>query len=102
MSWKAYSTTGPLAGLAQQQADRRLVPLGPQDAVYGREIEVELAGILRLELARLELDNEVAVQAHMVEEQVEVESLGADRKRNLAAEEGGAAARAQATSRAYA
>jgi hypothetical protein len=51
-----------------------------------------LAGILRLELACLELDDEIAVQPNVVEEQIEVESVVPNHEWHLAADEGEATA----------
>ena len=66
---------GSLVTLAEQEADGGLVPFRAHRAVDRRQVEVELAGILRLELTDLELEDEVAVEADMVEEQVKVEGL---------------------------
>jgi hypothetical protein len=63
--------------LAQDQPDRRVVLLALDEIVDGGEIEPELADILRLERADLQLDDDVAAQAQLVEQQVEVMPMSA-------------------------
>lgn len=73
--------------LTEQETNRRLVPFGTKLAIYRRQVEVELAGILGLELANLEFHHEEAVEPHVIEEQVQVERLVGHGKGNLAADE---------------
>ena len=46
--------------LAQKQADSGRVLLCLQDIVHCRQVEVQLAGIFRLEVARLQFDDHIA------------------------------------------
>ena len=59
------------------------------------QVEVELAGILRLELPGLQLNHKITVQTHVIEEQVHIEGLISNRERHLTADEGEAAAKLQ-------
>lgn len=52
-----------------------------------RQVEVHLAGVLRLELVDLEVDDDEAAQAEVVEEQVEIEILATDFEVVLTADE---------------
>ena len=63
-----------LAG-AEQHADRRALVRLADVAVEGLQVELQLAEVLGLELADLELDGDQAVQAAVEEEQVEGEVL---------------------------
>jgi hypothetical protein len=63
--------------------------------IHGREIEVEFARPFRLELSRLQLDHEIAVQPKMIKKEVNVEGLASDLERYLAADEGKPAAKLQ-------
>ena len=54
-----------VVGMAHQVVDRR-------------EVEVHLARVLGLELGRLEVDDDVAAQLQVIEEEVDVEVLVAD------------------------
>src|ERR1041384_6371205 len=74
--------------LAQEQPDRRTILRRLPLRVDGGEIEAELAGVLGLELAGLELDHDVRVELQVIEEQVDVEVLAAYLEVNLAADEG--------------
>ena len=73
-----------IAGLAEENADGLAFDLLIADLlVYRRHVKAELTDILRLELARLDLNDEVAMDAHVVEEQVESKRISADIKRAL-------------------
>jgi hypothetical protein len=77
----------PVLGLAEQEADRRAVAVGAELGVDRAQVEVELAGMLGPEVAGLELDDDVAAEVGVVEQQVEVEVLTADLEMDLAADE---------------
>ena len=68
MSLKEYLTIAPL-WLSQSKRPMVGSLLRPDLAVHGGQVEVELASVLRLELADLELHDDIAVQTDMVEEQ---------------------------------
>ena len=74
-------------GLAQEQADRRLVVSVPQQVVDGRHVHAELAQVTGVELAHLEFDDDEAAQRQVVEEQVGIEVLVADFQVNLLPDE---------------
>jgi len=73
--------------LTEQQPERRRIRWGPEKIIGGGEIEVQFAGILGFERANLEFNNEVGVQAKVIEEQIDVEGLAIQLKWNLAADE---------------
>jgi len=73
--------------LAQDQADRRLVGRVLQAVVDHVAVEVQLARILGLELAFLQVDDDERPQPQVVEQQVEVEVLVAHIQAVLAADE---------------
>ena len=58
------------AALAHQQPDGRIIPLRAQDAVHDGQIEVQLAGILRLEGPNFQIDDEIKMKPHMIREQM--------------------------------
>lgn len=67
-----------VAALAQDQADGRRVVRVLQLVVDHVAVEVQLAGVLRLELAALQLDHHVAAQLDVEEQQVDEVLLLAD------------------------
>src|SRR5450432_2570785 len=73
--------------LAEHEADARLVPIAPELGIRGGQVEVHLAGVLRLELAGVELDNDEAAEPQVEEEEVDVEVLASDLEVHLAAHE---------------
>ena len=77
---------------AEQKTDGRGIWPGTKESVDGCEIEVELARPLGFEVPCLQLNHKIAVQAYVVEEQVEVKGLATDFKRHLAAHKRKAAA----------
>jgi len=84
-SRSAYSTTA-LVRPSQSRRPR----VGPSCGVRIRssrsgKIEVEFACIFRLEAFCFQLDNKVAMQPEMVEKQIDVKGLVADRDWHLAA-----------------
>lgn len=58
-------------GFADQDADGWGVGIGADLAVDGGHVEVELAGVLRLELVDFQFDHDVAVQSQVVEQQID-------------------------------
>ena len=66
--------------------------LAPEHVVDEGDVEVELAGVFRLELARLELDNHIAGLLDVEEKQIHVEVIAVDVEVDLAADEGEAGA----------
>jgi hypothetical protein len=81
--------------LTKEKSDRRIISLGAENTVDSGEVEVQLARVLRLEWAGFQLYDEVAVQPDVIEEQIKVEVLIADRQRHLATDEGKAPAQFQ-------
>src|SRR3954464_3865877 len=79
-------------GLAEDEADGGLVVGAAEEVVDGGEIEAHLAGVLGLEVRHLELDDDVAAQVEVVEEEVEEEVPAAHGQRILGADEGEAGA----------
>ena len=78
--------------LAEQQTDGWCVGYSAKEVIHRRQIKIELTCPFRLKLACLELDDKVAVEPDMIEEQVDIESLVADLERYLAANKGEAPA----------
>ena len=60
---------------AQDQADAWIVVRLAVVIIQCREIEIHLAGVLRLERPRLQVDGDKAAQLAVVEEQVDVKNL---------------------------
>jgi len=58
------------------------------EVVDCRQIEVHLAGVLRLEGSHLQVDDNKAAQSYVVEEQIKLEVFAADFERLLAANKG--------------
>ena len=58
-----------------------------QQVVDRREIEIHLAGELGLERNGLQIDDHVAAQLEVIEEQVDAKFFASDRQRILAADE---------------
>jgi hypothetical protein len=90
-----HPLVGPCAYLAEDQADRGAVVGVPHPVVDRREVEVRLADELGLELLVLQLDDDEAAQAEVVEEQVDVEIPPADLHVDLLTDEGEADAQLQ-------
>jgi hypothetical protein len=84
-----------VVGLAEQEADRRVVVLVAQQLVDRAQVEVQLARVLGLELDGLELQHHEAAQAQVIEEQVDVEVPPADLEMNLTPDEREASAQLQ-------
>ena len=84
-----------ILGLAENQADARLVVGVPKQVVNGGEIEVHLAGVFRFERPSLQIDDAEAAQLEVVEEQIELEVFAPDFERILATDEGEAGAQFQ-------
>ena len=79
------------AALAKQEPDGGAIDWRPHNFVYSRDIEVQFAGMFRLELNRLKFDHEVAVQAEMVKKQVDIKAPATHLQRHLTADESEAA-----------
>src|ERR1035437_4301932 len=73
---------------AQDEANTRLVVGMAKHVIDGGEVEVHLAGILRLKCAHPQVDNDEASELQVVEEQVKPEILSSNIKRHLAPDEG--------------
>lgn len=73
--------------LAQDQADAGFVIGVAQQIIYGGKLEVHLAGVLRLERAPFEVEDHVAAELEVIEEQVDPVFLAGDFQRDLAAYE---------------
>ena len=67
----------------------------PHNFVYSRDIEVQFAGMFRLKLNRLKFDHELAVQAEMIEKQVDIKAPATYLQRYLTADESEAATQLQ-------
>ena len=63
-----------------------------EEVIDGGEVKVHLAEMFRCETARLELDDDMAAETGVVEEQIEEEVLVADLEVDLASDEGEAGA----------
>src|SRR5690606_2162288 len=70
----------------------RPVAVPAKEPVHGREIELELAHVLRPKGLGLEFDHNVAVKLRVVEEQINAELIASYLEAVLAAHEGEAAA----------
>ena len=60
-----------------------------------REGKAQLAGMFWLESPHFQLENEISVQAHVIEEEIDVKGLPVHGHRHLTADEGEAAAQLQ-------
>lgn len=81
--------SGQLAAAgAEEDPYRRAVALASDRVVDDVYVEVELAGVLRLEAPGLQLHHHVPVQVHVVEEEVDEELLPVDLQAVLGADEG--------------
>jgi hypothetical protein len=69
---------GTVVRLTEKQTYGRGIRSIAEQIVDGRQIEVELARPLGLELSCLQLDDKVAVQPEMMEEEIDVEGLTPD------------------------
>ena len=58
--------------LAQNQADAGRILFAFQQIVHNRQIKVHLARVLGFELFALQVDHDVAMQFHMIKQQVEI------------------------------
>jgi hypothetical protein len=83
------------AALAKQEPDGGAIDWRPHNFVYSRDIEVQFAGMFRLTLNRLKFDHEVAVQAEMIEKQVDIKAPATHLQRHLTADESEAATQLQ-------
>src|SRR5437763_614994 len=77
-----------MLGLAEDEADGGLIVGVAEKIVDGGEVEAHLAGVLGLEVRHLELDDDVAAQVEVVEEEGEEEVPAVHRQRVLGADEG--------------
>ena len=73
---------------AQDQADAGVIARLAVAVIQRREIEIHLAGMLRLERSRLQVAGDQAAQLAVIEEQVDVKILPADLEMMLAGDEG--------------
>lgn len=51
----------------QQQSDRRIVLFFFQNAIYCRQVEVQLTGIFRFEISGFQFDDYIAPQVQIIE-----------------------------------
>ena len=84
--WKLHRD--PIALLAENQADGRLVVRMPELLIDDVEVEVHLASKLGLEGFDLQIDHDVGTEDGVVEEKVEIVVLAADFHVVLASHEG--------------
>ena len=75
-------------GLAQEQPDGRVVVGGLELRVHGGQVEIQLAGVLGREGSGLQFHHHVALEAHVIEEQVDEELVAVHFDALLAADEG--------------
>ena len=75
-------------GATEQQADGWLIVVGLDLSVHGAEVEVQLAGVLRLERMGLEFDHDVALQPGVVEEEVDEKLVPGDLQPELTTDKG--------------
>jgi hypothetical protein len=73
---------------AEQEADGGLIVGVAQEIVHGGAVEIELADIAGLEGAGFQLDDDVAAQTQVVEQQVEIEVIATDLQMNTPADKG--------------
>ena len=60
---------------------------GPHRTVHRRKVEVQLAGMFGLEGTYLQLKDEIAVEANVVEEKIDIKGLPVHAQRDLAPHE---------------
>jgi hypothetical protein len=72
--------------LAKNESDTRLVVRMAEHVINGGEVEVHLPRILRLERRHLQIDDNEASELQVVEEEIDLEVLASNFKRNLAAD----------------
>jgi hypothetical protein len=75
-----------IVSLAEYDADARLIVWVFQEIVDGRKIEVHFAGVFRLEVADLQIDNDEAPESRIVKEEIEAEIFPGDFERVLTTE----------------
>src|SRR5437667_12330321 len=85
---KGVFRNDPILRLAKNEANARLVIRMAEHVIDGGEVEVHLAGVLRLERRHLEINDHEASKLEVVEKQIEVEVLSADVERYLATHKG--------------
>src|SRR5882672_4416938 len=68
----------PILRLAENEANAWLVIRMAKHVIDGGEVEVHLAGVLRLERRHLEIDDHEASKLEVVEKQIELEVLSAE------------------------
>jgi len=66
------------------QADGRLIVRMAEHVIDGREVEIHLSRVLRLERRHLEVNHHEASKLQVVEKQIKFEVLSADLKQHLA------------------
>lgn len=98
--WAGQVTQGVLdhelvLATAQEQTDRRLIGRVLQQLIDHGQVEVELTDEGRFARYGLQLDDDEATQLQMIEEQVDLEVLVTDLKRNLPTNEREAGAQLQ-------
>lgn len=74
--------------LAQQQADGGAILWMLELGIHRSEVKAQLAQVLGLELAGLELDHHVAAQLEVIEQQIDEELVAAHIQQHLPADEG--------------
>jgi hypothetical protein len=84
---RLYHAAGILRA-AHADSDGFIVVAAPKDVVDEGDVEVELSGVFGLELAGLELNDDVAGMFDVEEKQVHVEIVPVDIKVDLPAHEG--------------
>lgn len=85
----------PVLRLAEEQTDRRLVVRMRQQIVHRRHVHAQLSEERRLELDRLQLEDDIATEPQVVEEQIAEELVATELQPHLAADEGEALAHLQ-------
>src|ERR1019366_4389950 len=75
---RGWSEDVPEAAGERVLDEHRMVFLTQELGVHGGQVEVHLAGVLGLELAGLELDDDGAAEPEVEEQQVDVEVLATD------------------------
>ncbi len=89
--WLAASLEGILDGclvfgLTEDNADGRGILVATEEVIDGCNVEAHLARVLRLKLTHFQIQNNVAVELDMIEEEVKAILLAADDKRILTAQ----------------
>src|SRR5690348_13088803 len=77
----------PVLRFAENQTNAGLIVGVAEKIVDGREVKIQLPGVLRLEWPHFEIDDNEASQLQVIEEQIEFEVFSSDFEQDLTAHE---------------